>query len=71
MHPYAHSSTVYASQVCTCHFLHARFKLFTWFPIDVRPLIETEDEESYAAVAGSSAFLRCEFFASPQAMVSW
>ncbi|XP_070247558.1 neural cell adhesion molecule L1-like protein isoform X8 [Myotis yumanensis] len=39
--------------------------------VDVRPLIETEDEESYAAVAGSSAFLRCEFFASPQAMVSW
>ncbi|XP_006770556.2 PREDICTED: neural cell adhesion molecule L1-like protein isoform X8 [Myotis davidii] len=39
--------------------------------VDVRPLIETEDEESYAAVAGSSAFLLCEFFASPQAMVSW
>ncbi|KAK1332605.1 hypothetical protein QTO34_007288, partial [Cnephaeus nilssonii] len=39
--------------------------------VDVRPLIETEDEESYAAVTGSSAFLRCEFFASPPAMVSW
>ncbi|XP_036287998.1 neural cell adhesion molecule L1-like protein isoform X3 [Pipistrellus kuhlii] len=39
--------------------------------VDVRPLIETEDEESYAAVTGASAFLRCKFFASPPALVSW
>lgn len=39
--------------------------------VDVRPLIETDDGESYAAVAGASAFLRCEFFASPPALVSW
>lgn len=39
--------------------------------VDVRPLIQTEDEESYATVVGSSAFLHCEFFASPEPMVSW
>ncbi|XP_037656428.1 neural cell adhesion molecule L1-like protein isoform X3 [Choloepus didactylus] len=39
--------------------------------VDVRPLIKTEDEENYAAVVGYSAFLHCEFFASPEAIVSW
>ncbi|XP_032146386.1 neural cell adhesion molecule L1-like protein isoform X1 [Sapajus apella] len=39
--------------------------------VDVRPLIQTEDEENYAAVVGYSAFLHCEFFASPEAVVSW
>ncbi|XP_058534942.1 neural cell adhesion molecule L1-like protein isoform X1 [Ochotona princeps] len=39
--------------------------------VDVRPLIQTEDEEHYAAVVGYSAFLHCEFFASPEAVVSW
>uniref|UniRef100_A0A2K5CXR7 Neural cell adhesion molecule L1 n=1 Tax=Aotus nancymaae TaxID=37293 RepID=A0A2K5CXR7_AOTNA len=39
--------------------------------VDVRPLIQTEDEENYATVVGYSAFLHCEFFASPEAIVSW
>jgi len=39
--------------------------------VDVRPLIQTEDEENYATVVGYSAFLHCEFFASPEATVSW
>ncbi|XP_057363255.1 neural cell adhesion molecule L1-like protein isoform X5 [Manis pentadactyla] len=39
--------------------------------VDVRPLIQTEDEENYATVVGHSAFLQCEFFASPEAVVSW
>ncbi|XP_071068269.1 neural cell adhesion molecule L1-like protein isoform X6 [Dasypus novemcinctus] len=39
--------------------------------VDVHPLILTEDEENYAAVVGYSAFLHCEFFASPEAIVSW
>ncbi|XP_006890730.1 PREDICTED: neural cell adhesion molecule L1-like protein-like [Elephantulus edwardii] len=39
--------------------------------VDVRPLIQTADGESYAAVVGYSAFLHCEFFASPEAIVTW
>ncbi|KAJ8788176.1 hypothetical protein J1605_005475 [Eschrichtius robustus] len=39
--------------------------------VDVRPLIQTADEENYATVVGYSAFLHCEFFASPEAIVSW
>ncbi|XP_069329927.1 neural cell adhesion molecule L1-like protein isoform X1 [Eulemur rufifrons] len=39
--------------------------------VDVRPLIQTEDGEEYATVVGYSAFLHCEFFASPEAVVSW
>uniref|UniRef100_A0A8P0TKX0 Neural cell adhesion molecule L1-like protein n=1 Tax=Canis lupus familiaris TaxID=9615 RepID=A0A8P0TKX0_CANLF len=39
--------------------------------VDVRPLIQTEDEEHYATVVGYSAFLHCEFFASPDPVVSW
>ncbi|XP_066100707.1 neural cell adhesion molecule L1-like protein isoform X1 [Saccopteryx bilineata] len=39
--------------------------------VDVRPLIQTEDGESYAAVVGSSALLHCLYFASPEASVSW
>ncbi|ELR51796.1 Neural cell adhesion molecule L1-like protein, partial [Bos mutus] len=39
--------------------------------LDVRPLIQTADEENYATVVGYSAFLHCEFFASPEAIVSW
>ncbi|XP_019511054.1 PREDICTED: neural cell adhesion molecule L1-like protein [Hipposideros armiger] len=38
---------------------------------DVHPLIQTEDGEAYAAVVGASAFLHCEFFASPKAVVTW
>ncbi|KAF4024062.1 hypothetical protein G4228_015864, partial [Cervus hanglu yarkandensis] len=41
-------------------------------PIEnVRPLIQTADEENYATVVGYRAFLHCEFFASPEAIVSW
>ncbi|KAM4882718.1 neural cell adhesion molecule L1-like protein isoform 2-T6 [Thomomys bottae] len=39
--------------------------------VDVLPLIQTKDEENYATVAGYSAFLHCEFFASPEAVVTW
>uniref|UniRef100_A0A8C6QJD5 Neural cell adhesion molecule L1-like protein n=2 Tax=Nannospalax galili TaxID=1026970 RepID=A0A8C6QJD5_NANGA len=39
--------------------------------VDVLPLIQTKDEENYATVVGQSAFLHCEFFASPQAIVTW
>ncbi|XP_063662653.1 neural cell adhesion molecule L1-like protein isoform X4 [Pan troglodytes] len=39
--------------------------------VDVRPLIQTKDGENYATVVGYSAFLHCEFFASPEAVVSW
>uniref|UniRef100_G3U3P5 Neural cell adhesion molecule L1-like protein n=1 Tax=Loxodonta africana TaxID=9785 RepID=G3U3P5_LOXAF len=39
--------------------------------VDIHPLIQTEDEENYAAVVGYSAFLHCVFFASPKASVSW
>ncbi|KAM7064305.1 neural cell adhesion molecule L1-like protein isoform 3-T3 [Molossus nigricans] len=39
--------------------------------VDIRPLIQTADGQGYGAVVGSSAFLHCEFFASPEAMVSW
>ncbi|XP_069875079.1 neural cell adhesion molecule L1-like protein isoform X1 [Dipodomys merriami] len=39
--------------------------------VDVLPLIKTKDEENYATVAGYSAFLHCEFFASPEAVVTW
>ncbi|XP_072576521.1 neural cell adhesion molecule L1-like protein isoform X4 [Vulpes vulpes] len=39
--------------------------------VDVRPLIQTEDEEHYATVVGYSAFLHCKFFASPDPVVSW
>ncbi|XP_075854579.1 neural cell adhesion molecule L1-like protein isoform X2 [Microcebus murinus] len=39
--------------------------------VDVRPLIQTEDGEDYATVVGYSAFLHCQFFASPEAIVSW
>lgn len=41
------------------------------FLVDVRPLIQTEDDVKYAAVAGASVSLHCEFFASPEATVSW
>ncbi|XP_063116338.1 neural cell adhesion molecule L1-like protein isoform X2 [Cavia porcellus] len=39
--------------------------------IDVIPLIQTKDEENYATVIGHSAFLHCEYFASPEAVVTW
>ncbi|XP_054990879.1 neural cell adhesion molecule L1-like protein isoform X1 [Sorex araneus] len=39
--------------------------------LDVRPLIETEDGESYAAVQGASVLLLCQHFASPAATVTW
>ncbi|XP_011382147.1 neural cell adhesion molecule L1-like protein [Pteropus vampyrus] len=39
--------------------------------VDVRPLIQTEDDVTYAAVAGASVSLHCKFFASPEATVSW
>ncbi|KAM5280516.1 neural cell adhesion molecule L1-like protein isoform 2-T2 [Ctenodactylus gundi] len=39
--------------------------------VDVTPLIQTKEEENYATVVGYSAFLQCEFFASPEAVVTW
>ncbi|XP_010628262.1 neural cell adhesion molecule L1-like protein isoform X2 [Fukomys damarensis] len=39
--------------------------------VDVIPLIQTKDEENYATVIGYSAFLHCEYFASPEAVVTW
>ncbi|EHA97965.1 Neural cell adhesion molecule L1-like protein [Heterocephalus glaber] len=39
--------------------------------VDVIPLIQTKDEENYATVIGYSAFLHCEYFASPEAIVTW
>ncbi|XP_045712821.1 neural cell adhesion molecule L1-like protein isoform X1 [Phyllostomus hastatus] len=39
--------------------------------VDIPPLIQTDDGEAYAAVVGSSVSLLCDFFASPQAVVSW
>ncbi|XP_036905424.1 neural cell adhesion molecule L1-like protein isoform X1 [Sturnira hondurensis] len=39
--------------------------------IDIPPLIQTDDGEDYATVVGSSVSLHCDFFASPQAVVSW
>lgn len=41
------------------------------FLTDIRPLIQTEDGVSYVAVAGATVSLHCEFFASPEATVSW
>ncbi|XP_012587553.1 PREDICTED: neural cell adhesion molecule L1-like protein [Condylura cristata] len=38
---------------------------------DMPPLIQTADEERYAAVVGRGATLHCQFFASPQAVVTW
>ncbi|KAM6177271.1 neural cell adhesion molecule L1-like protein [Erethizon dorsatum] len=39
--------------------------------VDVIPLIQTRNEENYATVIGYSAFLHCEYFASPEAVVTW
>ncbi|XP_038175763.1 neural cell adhesion molecule L1-like protein isoform X3 [Arvicola amphibius] len=39
--------------------------------VDVVPLIQTKNEENYATVIGYSAFLNCEYFASPKATVIW
>ncbi|XP_050005311.1 neural cell adhesion molecule L1-like protein isoform X1 [Alexandromys fortis] len=39
--------------------------------VDVVPLIQTKNEENYATVIGYSAFLHCEYFASPKATVIW
>lgn len=39
--------------------------------VDVVPLIQTKNEENYATVIGYSAFLHCEYFASPKATVFW
>ncbi|XP_028728550.1 neural cell adhesion molecule L1-like protein isoform X3 [Peromyscus leucopus] len=39
--------------------------------VDVVPLIQTKNEENYATVVGYSAFLHCEYFASPKATVIW
>lgn len=39
--------------------------------VDVVPLIQTKNEENYEAVVGYSAFLHCEYFASPKATVVW
>lgn len=41
------------------------------FQTDIPPLIQTNDGEAYATVVGSPVSLRCDFFASPQAVVSW
>ncbi|XP_004629579.1 neural cell adhesion molecule L1-like protein isoform X1 [Octodon degus] len=39
--------------------------------LDIIPIIQTKDEENYATVIGYSAFLHCEYFASPRAVVTW
>lgn len=39
--------------------------------VDVVPLIQTKNEENYETVVGYSAFLHCEYFASPKATVIW
>eukprot|EP00073_Rattus_norvegicus_P046419 XP_017448567.1 PREDICTED: neural cell adhesion molecule L1-like protein isoform X1 [Rattus norvegicus] len=39
--------------------------------VDVVPLIQTKNEENYETVVGYSAFLHCEYFASPKATVVW
>lgn len=39
--------------------------------VDIVPLIQTKNEENYATVIGYSAFLHCEYFASPKATVIW
>ncbi|XP_041489327.1 neural cell adhesion molecule L1-like protein isoform X3 [Microtus oregoni] len=39
--------------------------------VDVVPLIQTKNDENYATVIGYSAFLHCEYFASPKATVIW
>lgn len=58
--------------ICVHYFLHEHLQLYLcYFQTDVRPLIQTEDEENYATVVGYSAFLHCEYFASPEAIVSW
>lgn len=58
--------------ICAHYFLHEHLQLYLcYLQIDVRPLIQTEDEENYATVVGYSAFLHCEYFASPEPIVSW
>jgi neuropilin 2 len=52
-------------------YLKEDLKSSYYFQIDVLPLIQTKDEENYATVVGYSAFLHCEFFASPEAIVTW
>lgn len=52
-----------------CYFLPGSLK--PGFLTDIPPLIQTEDDVKYAAVAGASVSLHCEFFASPEATVSW
>ena len=62
----------YRKKLIFLYYLYEHLKLHLYcFPIDVRPLIQTADEENYATVVGYSAFLHCEFFASPEAIVSW
>ncbi|CAO2606047.1 Neural cell adhesion molecule L1-like protein [Lemmus lemmus] len=39
--------------------------------VDVVPLIQTKNDGNYATVIGYSAFLHCEYFASPKATVIW
>ncbi|XP_056660421.1 neural cell adhesion molecule L1-like protein isoform X7 [Monodelphis domestica] len=39
--------------------------------LDIAPLMQTPDDEGYAAVVGYSAFLLCEVFASPPAVITW
>ncbi|XP_020834928.1 neural cell adhesion molecule L1-like protein isoform X1 [Phascolarctos cinereus] len=39
--------------------------------LDISPLMQTPDDEGYASVAGYSAFLFCEVFASPPAVITW
>ncbi|XP_074054808.1 neural cell adhesion molecule L1-like protein isoform X4 [Macrotis lagotis] len=39
--------------------------------LDISPLMQTPDDEGYAAVVGYSAFLHCEVFASPPAVITW
>ncbi|KAH1167429.1 hypothetical protein KIL84_002912 [Mauremys mutica] len=39
--------------------------------LNIAPLVLTSDSEDYATVVGYNAFLHCQVFASPPAVISW
>uniref|UniRef100_A0A8C0FZE5 Neural cell adhesion molecule L1-like protein n=1 Tax=Chelonoidis abingdonii TaxID=106734 RepID=A0A8C0FZE5_CHEAB len=39
--------------------------------LNIAPLVLTSNSEDYATVVGSNAFLHCQVFASPPAVISW
>ncbi|XP_038265991.1 neural cell adhesion molecule L1-like protein isoform X6 [Dermochelys coriacea] len=39
--------------------------------LNIAPLVLTSDSEDYATVAGFNAFLHCQVFASPSAVITW